>query len=641
MQTSGKSAIRRVFYALGWVAVGLVLLALVSAAGLAVWLGNADLKPIVERQATEALGRKVTLGDFQVAWGDPLGVEVRDLAIANAPWGSEPEMIRLGQLSALIDVPSLLKGVLRYERLRIADLKVVLERDRNGTGNWKYGGSSDSAGYSAGGLGLVPKTRTEFPTLIDFAGERGLITYRTRGGNVLRIRLDQAAIAAPDEYSPVTLRAAGAYNAGTDQDVAIKLDAITEPYFILRDTGIPFGARFTLAGKDAEIAFDGRMMEPLDFEGVRGSFLLTARTLDELLAAAGAPQSVALPLLLVGNLARDGNHWSLSGARGRLSRAGFSGKLELLEGRPTGNKVAPDDIALALDFGLLDADALLAAFGAAEGDTKLEALSLHPPGLTSINMTMALSSEQLSLAGLKLPSFAIDGRLEDGNVTLRDLKFVLGGGTLAFDGSLTGEGESGDLRLNAHLIKAQARQIARLLGGGDEIRGQLDGTATLRLQGATVGDGMRTSRGAVLITLARGDIARSLVEQVSADLRSLFRTREGRVEVGCLLAAMTIKNGVGALSPLRLESDAAVVLGGGRVDLVQKRLDLVLKTERDSTSFFALDIPVEVSGPFDELSAAPNDDADQALIKAAEQGATPAGLPQGLRAMAQQNACVR
>jgi hypothetical protein len=29
------------------------------------------------------------------------------------------------------------------------------------------------------------------------------------------------------------------------------------------------------------------------------------------------------------------------------------------------------------------------------------------------------------------------------------------------------------------------------------------------------------------------------------------------------------------------------------------------------------------------------------LIKAAEQGATPAGLPQGLRAMAQQNACVR
>lgn len=633
MQDPGAAPYRRLFVGIAAAAAGLVALTLVAIGGIALWLTQADLKSLVERQATEALGRKVSLGGFDIAWGDPLGVEVRDLTIANAPWGSDPEMIRLGHLSALIDVAPLLKGVLHYEKLRIADLQVVLERDRDGTGNWKYAGNS-------GGLGLVPKTRVQFPTLIDFAGENGLITYRTRGGNILSIRLDRVAIASPDEYSPVALQAVGAYDAGPGQDVAIRLDATTEPYFILHDDSTPFGTRFTLLGRDTEIAFDGTLMEPLDFEGVHGKFSLTAKTLDDLMAAAGAPQKVALPLLLVGDLVRDGGYWSLGEARGRLSRATFTGKLELLEGRPAGSKVAPDDIAVALDFGTVDADPLLAAFRGAR-DTRLSAVALRPRGLDAVNLAAILSSEQVSIAGLRLPSFALDGKLADGNVTLRDLKFAFGGGTLAFDGSLKGQGDTGDLALNAHLIKAQAQQVARLLGGGDQIRGRLNGAAMLRLQGVTLGEALKTGSGAALITLAAGDIARSLVEQLSVDLRSLFRTEQGRVPVGCLLAAMTVKNGVGTLSPLRLESDAALLLGGGRVDLVGKRLDLTLKTVRDSTSFFALDTPIEISGPFDKLSVAPNADADQSLIKASEQELTPASLPQGLRTMAQQNACVQ
>ncbi len=631
MQKTGKSAVQRIFWLLGWATVGLVLLAVISAAGFAAWLANADLKPIIESRASESLGRKVTLGRFEVTWADPLGLEIHDLSIANAPWGSDPEMIRLGRLSALIDVPSLLKGVLRYEKLRIADVKVVLERDQNGTGNWNYGGTS-----GPGGMGLVPKNRAQFPILIDFAGENGLITYRTRGGNILGIRLDRVAVASPDEYSPVTLRAAGAYN-----DAAVNLDATTEPYFILHDAGAPYGTRFTLLGQDTEIAFDGTMMEPLDFEGVRGKFSLTAKTLNDLMAAAGAGRKVDLPLLLVGDLARDGDHWSLGNATGRLSRAGFTGKLELLEGRPTGNQVPPDDIALALDFDTLNADPLLAAFGADKRDMTLETLPLRPPGLAAINLSVVVSTQQLTVAGMKFPSFGLDGGMRSGDITVRDLKFALGGGTLAFDGSLEGQGGTGDLRLNAHLIKAQAQEIAQLLGGGDQIRGRLDGGAMLRLQGATLGDGLKTSSGAMLVTLSQGDIARSLVEQVSADLRSLFRKDEGRVKVGCLLAAMTVKDGVGTLSPLRLESDEAVVLGGGHVDFVKQRLDLVLKTERDSTSFFALDIPIEISGPFDDLSAAPNNAADQTLIKAAARSGSPDGLPQGLRDMARQNACAQ
>jgi hypothetical protein len=102
---------------------------------------------------------------------------------------------------------------------------------------------------------------------------------------------------------------------------------------------------------------------------------------------------------------------------------------------------------------------------------------------------------------------------------------------------------------------------------------------------------------------------------------------------------MTVKDGVGTLLPLRLESDAAILLGGGTVDLAGRRLDLTLKTERDSTGFFALDLPIRVSGPLDALSAEPDSDADRRWIEAAEKGVMPDGLPKGLGALAKDNAC--
>ena len=629
MQESRAVPRRRALMVVGAIVAGLMGLALIVLAAGALWLTQADLRPLIERHASDALGREVSIGEVRISWGNPLGVEVRNFSIANAPWGSEPEMIRLGQLSALIDVASLVNGPLRYERLRLADLQVVLERDGDGTGNWKF------AGGGGGGLGLVPKTRGQFPILIDFIGEKGAITYRTRSGNLLRIDLDRVTIRSPDAYSPVILQAVGAYN-----DVAARLDATTDPYFILHEAATPFGTRFAIRGNDTDIGFEGTMMEPLDFEGVRGDLSLTARKMDDLLAVMGSKREVDLPLLVVGKLARDRDYWSLSDARGRLLRASFNGRLELLEGRPSGARVAPDDLALDLDFGQMDAAPILAAFGGASGEG-LNETPLHPSGLSDINLTLTLSAERLAVAGMNLPSISVDGRLEGGTVNLRDLKFLFGGGTLAFDGSLQGDGESGDLRLNAHLIQAQAGKIVAMLGGQDEIRGALNGSARLRLRGSTLGEGLKRSSGAALVTLAQGDIARSLVEQVSADLRSLFRTKEGRVPVTCLLAAMTVENGIGTLSPLRLESEDAILLGGGTVDLVARRLDLTLQTEGDSTSIFALDIPIQVSGPFDDLAAGPGDEPDEGLIAAAEHADVPQALPKGLRDLAQANACAR
>ena len=615
-----RSLYGRIARIVGFSLAALLVLILVAAGGFAWWLSQADLKPLVEREASESLGRTVSFGSFQVRWGDPLHVEFTDLAIANAPWGSKPQMVRIGKFSAQLEVGPLLHGVLHYRQLRLSDVTVVLERDPQGIGNWKFAGG--------GGLGLVPKNRTQFPTLIDFAGERGLITYRTRSGNVLHVRLDRVAIASPDEQTAVQLAADGSYN-----NVPTRLDATTESFAALRDGGVPFGARFTLAGPDTDIAFNGTFREPLDFEGARGELSIEARKLDDLIAAMGSDGRADVPLTVAGILVRNGDHWSLDAAKGQLMQSDFSGALALTEGKPQ----QPDDIALDLGFSILDIDALAASFGNTQGTADLDALPLHPAALSALNATVDLTAAQLTVAGRKLRTVTLDGRLNGGDVTLKELSFALGGGRLSAGGTLDGEGKDGRLALRLRLAKAEIAALAAELGAkGKEIRGRLEAAARLSMAGPTVGVALKQSDGAAVLLMRDGQVAQSLIEQLSADLRGLFRERHDSVPVSCLLGVVTLKDGIGVIAPLRLESQTAVAIGAGKIDLVRKRLDLTVRTERDSTSFFALDIPVRISGPLDHLSAAPAPGNDGDWLR---QPATADVLPPDLQKIANGSAC--
>lgn len=602
---------------------GLLVLAGLAAGGVALWASRADLRPIAERAASAALGRQVTLDRLSVRWGDPLEVELTGLRIANASWGEAADMARIGRLSARVDPGSLLGGPLRYERLRIEDAAFALERNADGVGNWDFG-----VGPSA--FAMVPRSRSEFPTLIDFAGSNGLITYRTHGAEVARIALDRVAVSSPGTLTPARLHAEGAYN-----EVAARLDAVTASFAALRDASDPFAARFTLAGQDTTISFDGSLAEPLDFEGARGEVSIEAQRLDDLLRVLGSTAEATLPLSVSGVLTREGDLWQLAAAKGQLMQSAFAGDLKLREGAAG----EPDDIALDLDAGALDLDEIAAALGA--GPTPLTEMKLRPTGLTALDLNAALRTSRLAAGGRTFHDVTMQGRLAGGDVTVKMLRFALAGGTFSGAGALAGrEGSAGQLSLKARLTDAEAAEIAALLGAaGGEIGGRIDGTATLELHGTTVGGALRHSSGGVVLVLSEGDVARSLIERASVDLRSLFREQSGRVKARCLLAVMTLKDGVGTLGPLRLESDEAIVDGTGRVDLIDRRLDLVLESRRDSTHFFALDVPVRIAGPFAGLTAEPMLDEDEDSPQQAAR--TMEALPVALRDMARTSACVR
>src|SRR5579863_8333074 len=142
-------------------AAGAVLIFAVTAV---TWFLTTDFRSWVEGYASKAIERHVSIGTMRIGWGNPLSLELTDLKVANAPWGSTVDMISIDRVSALIDPWSIFGATLSFQKLQAIRPIVVLERDKDGVGNWKFKGAVSSSPL---GFAILPMNRTQFPTLLD------------------------------------------------------------------------------------------------------------------------------------------------------------------------------------------------------------------------------------------------------------------------------------------------------------------------------------------------------------------------------------------------------------------------------------------------------------------------------------------
>jgi len=81
-----------------WLLAGLAGI-LVLLGGLALLAESPWARQLIERQLSQRLdGRAVSIGEFDIEWGLPLGVQLRDLRIANADWASDAPLLTLDAL---------------------------------------------------------------------------------------------------------------------------------------------------------------------------------------------------------------------------------------------------------------------------------------------------------------------------------------------------------------------------------------------------------------------------------------------------------------------------------------------------------------------------------------------------------------
>jgi hypothetical protein len=599
------------------IALILLIVVLLFTAGGVFAVGQLNLAGPVSRYLSQQAGRKVTIAALRVTLGNPLTVDMSGVSLANIQGGSQAEMVALAHLKAGIAPWTILFGPMVIRSLTVDGAQLLLEHGPDDHPNWKFNHATASPS---------PKhnRRRVSPALLDAHFHNIEIDVRTSGGNVLRTRLNDVAVLASSSDSPVTLVGDGSYNG-----IAVHADVGLPAFSALYRKTAKLPVRFKLTSGTASLAFEGSATDPLNADGVEGRMTLDAPKPQELLALAGITRRIDLPLTLAGAFSRNDTLWRLRDGAGTLDGDMLKGGLKMQEGA----RHQPDAITIDASFGHLDLNALAPSGEPPQPAGKMSLLVDPDPGAT---VDAHVAAGHVAYRTIQADAFDLNFKLAPGLLTVEQIAANIAGGSAKSRVTVTRQNDKGLVDFDGALTNVDAGKLAKLMGWGTlPIGGPINSQVSGHMTGATLAEARGANRIFAIVSMVGGTIDRHLVGMASTDVRSVFGGRTGLSQLSCLLAILDLRDGLGAIAPLTIRTSDGTIVGSGTYDARHDVVDMTIGTQSSTTSYFALDVPVRISGPVSDFTVRPAFGASRTINATGNSD----NLPPDLKSFAASNAC--
>jgi uncharacterized protein involved in outer membrane biogenesis len=545
---------------LRWVAVSAAVVALLTVGAVA-FVATLDLnayKGDVQAAMEGATGRKVEIaGPLALEWTPGPRLAASGVTVANADWGTEPAMATVGELTVKVALLPLIGGRVEIRRLALSDVRVLLERDAEGAGNWAIGNRALGA-PSAGSGGAGPATGIAHADLNNVT-----VVWKPgpkAPGKTYRI----------DRLSLEPAEGGGLAVAGKAELDGEKLEL----------TGtLPSPADLTRAGADL----------PVDVKGTFGGrAFAAAASLGVEPGAGGAPGRVVAEQLKL-------SFGELSAA-GRVS-GDLGGKRPRIDGE--------------LQAGVVDLGVLGGGKDAGGGGSAADPLDTPLPFdlLTVVDGKLDLKVDRLIAGGLAVDGLAATATLAGGVLTVDAVS-----GTVA-QGPLSGRLELDGRKAPARLVVAGTTDgmdmgtVYRALMDEALVEGRGDALLDLRGTGSTPRALLASSQGVARLIVHEGVILNRYWELIAEDVATRFLPfvkEEDRGRLNCLVGRFDIQEGIADAAVLMVDSERVTVAGEGTVDLAAQTVDMRLVPRPKDPSLFSLATPILLTGPLADPRPAPD-----------------------------------
>ena len=288
-------------------------------------------------------GCELTIGgtlDLRLFTINP-AVVMGDVSLANAPWGTRPEMIRLRRAEAQVALWPLLKGKLRIKKIVLISPDILLETDAKGRGKWLFlphkplqnkkkngkASTEEGAGDETGNR-MGDRANADAPPLLavdESLIERGILVFRN-GQTKKRFKLSLRRLTrrAPDTESPISLDIEGAYNGAP-----FRLESVLGSLITLGRKDTAFLIELKIRAGGAEIWAKGRMAEPLAGRGVAISVSMAGMDSKDFGAFLGTELPSMGPYRLTAAIADRRGTWRLSRVRAKIGKSAFDGRITI------------------------------------------------------------------------------------------------------------------------------------------------------------------------------------------------------------------------------------------------------------------------------------------------------------------------
>ena len=591
---------------LGWV-VGVVA-AVIIAAGVALWLAPGPIVAwAIAHPVSALMGRDMRVaGGLAIKWGAPTRIEANDIHVANASWGSEPEMFSARHLAVTLFPASFIHGTPRIPDIELDGAKLLLEKSANGEGNWNF-----SAKQAA------PKKRRGFPDLQHAVLRDSQILWRNgRTGAKVDLGVANFDYRAPDPTTPVTVAAAGTY-AGSFEKLPLHLTATVGPLAELRNPEEPYPVKLDGSFGTVNLAIDGAVKEPLDFNGLDLRLSLSGKKLDTLASALGVPMPELPDFRGTSELTGGNGDFAIKSLTIALGKSDLEGGLAI----DTNSRVPHVEANLtSRKIDLADFDGLVggkpAHSSAAKpapppSDTRLiPNVPISVKKLPGINIDLSFYGTRIvSTTGLPFDAVALGLKLANGEITLDPLRFHTAKGDVALNAHFTPFTQDSPPKLGAK-IDVQHVDLKELLRNSSssilrETAGIVGGFVKIDTTGVSMREFLQRMNGDAGFFMQNGELSELAQQLAPIDVLGslgVLAIGDRPQPINCLVTRFDIKKGVATATTLLFDTANTTVAGAGNVNFADETLYLTLDPKNKHFAPVSLRTPVDIEGTFKKPS---------------------------------------
>lgn len=563
---------------IGLVIVGLIVILYI----IVVTYDFNKLKPKIVQAVREATGRELTLGgDFKLAFGFSPSISVEAVSFQNAPWGSRPEMATMKRLEIQVALLPLIHRRIQLKRLILVEPDILVETDHSGKSNLEFKtAEKPKAGEKR------EEEREGLPPLVfdEIRIEKGTVTYQDgKKEKTYSIKIDRLTASLPGGEKPTDLSMKGGFNGQT-----LEIQGTTGPLAELMAPGKPWPLKITAKAGGTTLTVDGSMKEALKARGLDLVINAEGSSLRKIAEFGGVTNVPDVgPFKLSAKITDPAGKLDVTNLKAVLAESDLAGSVELdLSAKPI--QVAADLSSRKLDLKPFFAkkegkvpDTQKAAKPAVKKERVFSSEPLPLEGLKALDARIKMQAGRLQIPGLAFTNLNTDVTLENGNLTVKPLGFILNGGAVNGVFSLRSQENNFDFALN---LKADQLDIGSLLKDLEKdqlLEGKLDAEIDLSGRGRSIADWVGGLNGKTIIMMGKGRLHNKYLGLLGADLaKSIlrlinpFKKEEDFTQVNCFVNGFDIKNGLATCTALVLDSDPMRIAGGGDINLKDERLNL-------------------------------------------------------------------
>ncbi len=576
--------------------------------------------PIVDSQASNSLGHKVTIKHLHVALGRVTTVQADQVVVAN-PQGfpTHAPLADIKRLTVSINIIDYIfhgRTVIPAINLDHPVIDAVATPQKST--NYSIPATKPAA---------KPAPSPEIGTLSIKAGKVHFVDPALKADVHLAVKTEPATgvVAKSGQTQQLAATATGTYN---QQPITGTLTA--GALLTIRSTTQPFPIDLSLANGATHVALIGTVANPLHFAGANLHLTLAGANMADLYALTGIPIPATPQYRITGNLAYHPGDIDFTDFHGIVGDSDLEGSIHENPGAVVDHGTSKPVVHMNLTSKRVDLNDLGGFIGTKPGGTheagispaqraaiaksQAEHSNLLPdkpfnlPKLNAANIYLTYKAASIVGKSMPLDRLAVNLSIVNGAISLHPVSFGVGTGQIAGTIALTPQP---DKQIHAVAkVDFDNVNIATLMAATHVFKGGglLQGKASLDATGNSIASWAGNGNGGLALYMTGGNLSALLVSLSGLEFGNALIAALGlphQTDVRCFVGDFGLAHGLLSTRTLLLDTGTAIVRGGGTVNLKTETLDYHIQSKPKHFSIGSLPSPINITGTMKKPSIGP------------------------------------